>query len=73
MTQQSEVLTGTLVTWYANRRYGFIAPDLSGTEIFVHLSDIVGGVPIATNSKVQYEVAMFNGRTKAVKVQSVQQ
>lgn len=72
MRPKSEVLTGTLVTWYANRRYGFIAPDLTNTEIFVHLSDIAGGIPIAPNTKVQYEMTLFNGRTKAVKVQAVQ-
>jgi cold shock CspA family protein len=61
-------MIGTLITWFAARRYGFIAPEKSGQEIFVHLSDIEGGIAPPRASVVEYEVAEFKGKTKATHV-----
>ena len=70
MTQQNEVRTGTLAAWMEKRNFAYITPDTAGDpEVFVHLSDIVGGVPLPRNSRVQYELVMFGGKTKAARVQ----
>jgi cold shock CspA family protein len=61
-------MVGTLVTWFAARRYGFIAPEKTGQEIFVHLSDIENGIAPPRASVVEYEVAEFKGKTKAINV-----
>jgi cold shock CspA family protein len=61
-------MIGTLVTWFAARRYGFIAPEKAGQEIFVHLSDIEGGIAPPRASIVEFEIAEFKGKTKAIHV-----
>jgi cold shock CspA family protein len=61
-------MVGTLVTWFTARRYGFIAPEKAGQEIFVHLSDIEGGIVPPRASVVEYEVAEFKGKMKAIHV-----
>ena len=68
---ENEVRTGTLVRWFKDRGFGFIAPDMAGQDVFVHRLDIIGEIPVG--EAVQYELSTFSGRTKAVKVEAVRQ
>lgn len=36
MTQRQE---GRLIRWHEDKGYGFIAPDVGGPEVFVHISE----------------------------------
>ncbi len=50
--------TGT-VKWFSERKgYGFIVPDESGEELFVHHSDIKmdGYTTLKDGQKVEYEI-----------------
>ena len=50
--------TGT-VKWFSERKgYGFIVPDESGEELFVHHSDIKmdGYTTLNDGQKVEYEI-----------------
>jgi cold shock CspA family protein len=66
-------MLGTVVSWFETRNFGFIRPDLpipgETVEIFVHLSD--AGQPLLKDSRVQFEIGKFGGRTKAVNVQVI--
>lgn len=66
MEKHVEFRTGTLVRWLKERGFGFITPDIASPDLFVHKTDIIGEIPIGT--PVQYEIATFAGRTKAIKV-----
>jgi cold shock protein len=53
------VATGT-VKWFNDAKgYGFITPDESGGDVFVHHSGIAGGgfKTLAEGAKVQYDQA----------------
>ena len=44
------------VKWFSDQKgYGFIAQDDGGTDLFVHTSDIEGGL-LRDNDLVQYEI-----------------
>ena len=66
----NEVLYGNIVTWFPNRRFGFIRTDNSDTELFVHASDFLpDGEPFPKGTRVKFQVGMFGGRPKAIKVE----
>ncbi|MCG9722622.1 DUF1294 domain-containing protein [Shewanella sp. Isolate7] len=41
----SKIFTGTLSQWHDDKGYGFIKPNGSGAELFVHISSFRGHVP----------------------------
>ena len=55
--------------WYIlKKRHGFIKPDEGGaSDIFVHASDLRDGA-IEEGDRVEYAVAKFKDRVKAVDV-----
>jgi cold shock CspA family protein len=71
---QSQIYTGTLISFFSGRNYGFITADkpIPGVkaEIFIHGSDVADGtpLPLIKNTRVQFQLAEFNGKMKAVKV-----
>jgi cold shock CspA family protein len=62
-------MRGTIVTWFDRRGFGFLRPDDSPTEIFVHVSDVAERASLQINDRVSYELGSFGGRPKATKVQ----
>lgn len=68
-------MLGTIVSWFDHRGYGFIRPDSpiadAPVEIFIHISDTPDQQPLAVNTRVNFEIGKFGGRTKAVSVMMV--
>ena len=60
--------TGT-VKWYnPTKRFGFIKPDDSATDVFVHASalEAAGLSTLNENQKIQYDLDSSKGKTSAV-------
>ena len=62
--------TGTVKFFNESKGFGFIKPDGSGEDVFVHITNISGG-PIQENDKVQFEVQQGRKGPEAIKVSSV--
>jgi cold shock protein len=65
--------TGT-VKWFSDEKgFGFITPDESGKDLFVHHSAIVadGYRSLAEGARVSYEAEAGDKGPKAVNVQAV--
>jgi CspA family cold shock protein len=66
--------TGT-VKWFSDQKgYGFIKPDDSGKDLFVHQSAIQGGGfrSLAEGAKVSYDVEQGDKGPAAVNVRVIQ-
>jgi CspA family cold shock protein len=62
------------VKWFSDEKgFGFITPDESGKDLFVHHSDIVadGFRTLAEGSRVEYETEAGAKGPKAVNVRGV--
>lgn len=70
-------MTGTIVSWFEPRAYGFIRPDspIAGgpVEIFAHISDMPNRQPLPKDTRVSFELGIFGGRTKAINIVAVRQ
>ena len=55
--------TGTVKWFNATKGYGFIKPDVSGPDVFVHISAVekAGLTAIADGTKVSYELVTGRG------------
>jgi len=49
--------TGTVKRWVADRAYGFITPDGGGSDLFVHVSGVVGNAALQVGQRVRFEIA----------------
>ena len=71
----SVVYEGTIISWFKPRNYGFLKPDnpVPGcdVELFFHVSDIFNSKPLPKNIRVTFEIGLFGGRRKAIKVKPV--
>jgi len=65
-------ITGTVKFFNADKGYGFIAPDGSGNDAFVHISAVerAGMATLNQNQRVSYDLEQDNrGKTSAVNLQ----
>ena len=59
--------TGT-VKWFNNKKgFGFIIPDVGGSDIFVHVTAVqkAGMRTLAEGAKISYELMSEKGKTVA--------
>jgi cold shock CspA family protein len=45
-------MKGTIL--FFNGKYGFISPDIPGSDIFFRMSDIAGKIKLEQNGRVEY-------------------
>ena len=63
--------TGT-VKWFNHEKgFGFITPDDTGRDLFVHQSQVDGGGALADGSKVEFEAQESEKGPRAVNVRTV--
>jgi CspA family cold shock protein len=64
--------TGFVKSYVADRGFGFIAPDDSERDVFVHISNVEGGA-LTPDDEVEFEVGedKRSGRPCAVNVRVV--
>jgi cold shock CspA family protein len=67
--QLGDAQYGVIITWFQNRRFGFIRTENSETELFVHASDFPDKRPFPKGTRVKFQIGMFGGRPKAVRVE----
>ncbi|MBP7370270.1 MAG: cold shock domain-containing protein [Arenimonas sp.] len=61
---------GTLTKWNANRGFGFILPNQTTVEVFVHITAFPrDGVRPTVGETLTFETALNKGKLCAVKIQ----
>jgi cold shock CspA family protein len=65
------MITGLVVDWIDRKKFGFILPDGSDSEIFIHITDCPGRQPLAVNTRVSFELGAYGGRKKATQVRVI--
>lgn len=66
-----DLTKGTVKRWLNGKGYGFIAPEDGGGDVFVHISDIVGGRSLTEGEKVEFEVRTTYRGARAVNVKPI--
>jgi len=54
--RRTQLNTGTVKWFNAQKGFGFITPDDGGKDLFVHKSNVPAGVSLNEGQKVQFEV-----------------
>jgi CspA family cold shock protein len=69
-TSGAKAMTGTVKWFNVKKRFGFITSD-SGEDVFLHHSDIEGGIELQEGDKVEYETGESPKGKKAVNVKKI--
>jgi CspA family cold shock protein len=64
--------TAVVKYWNYDKGWGFLAPELGGSDVFAHISE-TGGADLLTGRRVQYEMGTSpkTGKPCAVNVQTI--
>jgi CspA family cold shock protein len=67
IARESNVPSGTVKWFNANKGYGFIQPDAGGKDVFVHISAVekagMDGLP--DGAKISYDIISDRGKESA--------
>jgi CspA family cold shock protein len=65
--------TGTVKWFNTTKGYGFICPNEGGKDVFVHITALqkAGLSALEEGQKVNYEIAIHNGKQTADNIQVV--
>jgi cold shock protein len=63
--------TGTVKWFNTEKGFGFITPDEAGRDLFVHQSQVEGGVALADGAKVEFDSEESDKGPRAVNVRSI--
>ena len=69
-----EILVNGTVKWFnTNKEYGFIEPDDSGKDVFIHIGAVEksGLKTLLENQKVTFEINQGKGRSSAANIKIV--
>ncbi len=72
---QAEAQTGSIMTYFEEKGFGFLRPDTGGKDIFFHISRLHQGdaTALVPGAKVAYELGMDrNGKIAASSVRILQ-
>ena len=65
-------MTGTVVTYHRGKGWGWIAPDVAGNDVFVHISQLPKDHKwLAEGERVSFDLEERNGRSHAANVQII--
>lgn len=70
--RRGHTMTGLIVTWIPRKGVGFIRPDGSDDEIFLHISDLPNRKPFPVNTRVQFGLGVYGGRKKAINLTAME-
>ena len=59
---------GVVMAWNAGRGFGFVQSGAYPEELFVHVSDVEGRVPLRTGQKVEFAAEMGDKGLRAIRV-----
>jgi len=63
--------TGIVKAWLEERGFGFIAPDLGGKDVFVHITALERGAVVEAGDRVEYRAITEPRGQRAVGVRVV--
>jgi len=66
-------MRGTCAVYFEQKGFGFIKPDNGDHDVFVHISDIQGGIPLQKGDLVDFETGTShrNGKLCARNVRPI--
>ena len=62
---------GTVKWFNTEKGFGFIEPEGGGKDLFIHISNVLGGVELPEGAKVSYEMGEGRKGPEAQQVQLV--
>ena len=62
--------TGTVKFFNGDKGFGFITPEIGGTDVFVHVSALQAGSSLSDGQRVSYEIGQDRktGKSRAENV-----
>lgn len=63
--------TGTVKWFNESKGFGFITPSDGGKDLFAHINEVQGGVPLKEGQKVEFEVTQGKKGPQASKIRGV--